>query len=94
MREREYVIRGRLPWYSIDAMANYISSDLDSKEERNQCLSCPYAECINCHCKDKTTQMIDQCEELILQHKTRQQICELLHISRATFFRYQALCAL
>ena len=93
MREREYAISGRYPWNSSDAMT-YVSTlpMVDGEKELNKCLRCRKKECNNCLCKDKTSQMVDKCEELLLLHKTRQEICAILHISTPTFYSYKRSC--
>jgi len=90
----EYVIKGRLPWFSTDAMSDYEPSDTDTEVEKEQCFRCRYADCVNCHCHDQSSFLIEQCEELIEQNKNYKEICAILHISKSAFYKYKAVCAI
>ena len=90
MQAGELVVRGRYPWNNrFEKPKTTIVFGQDSKQEINKCLACRNAECNNCLCQDKTALAIEKCESLLQQQKTEQQICALMNISRATFYRYK-----
>lgn len=93
MFTRGSVVNGWYPWNGPDAVTPLSTTTHDSAKDIERCFNCKYAECNNCLCTDKNAKAIEAFEKLLDQKISRQEICDIMKISRATFFNYQAACA-
>ena len=91
-------ISGCYPWFSVDALLLSEDYKRDSSAQINACLNCAKDICTNCmHSTPVTSEKTKQLERFRLLTKKgmeRDQICDELHITKRTYYRYQqAACA-
>ena len=99
MCERNQTFMGRYPWNSVDSLDSTVSFSCEPQQDIQDCLNCTRSRCNNCkesknpcNQRRKLDSNLSLFEKLVRLQKSRQQICNELGISRATYYNYANAC--